>query len=302
MQEQVADLEPQADASASSELDERFGKSVDTGVIEPEAETVEVETETEEAEEEPESEVESSPTEEEDLDEKTDPQEDEEFSANVKARIDELTAKWRDTERALSARDIELAELRKQLEERPVAEEPFKTLADFEYDEGKYQQYLGAEITRRAEEAGRQAALGVTSEMSTQTSLAAFKAREIEFAKTVKDYDLVAHDRSLPINDAMANAIQYAENGPELAYYLGKHPEEARRISDLPAPIAGFELRDIAAKLKSDRESVKPPKVSKAPPPPPKVKAGDGGLPKGFYEGMSDAEFAKMRRKQIANR
>jgi hypothetical protein len=42
--------------------------------------------------------------------------------------------------------------------------------------------------------------------------------------------------------------------------------------------------------------------VSDAPPPPPKIPAGDAGLEKGFEEGMSDAAFAKMRGKQIANR
>ena len=296
--EETAVLEPQADADASS--DDRFAddKSVDTGVIEPAPEPTEVETEVEEVAEEPESEAESSTAEVEVLDEKADPMPD-----GVQERIDKVTKSWRETERALTALEQENEDLRKQISEIPSESEPFKTLEDFEFDSDKYQKYLASEIDSRSKAAAERAVSGFQAKTDTDNAASEFESRELEFAKTVKDYDEVAHSRGLKISNPMAAVLRGQENGPEMAYYLGNNPDVARRISSLPAEAVGFELGLIQASMAAEKaKAAAPKKVTDAPPPPPKIPAGDEGLQRRFYEGMPDKEFNKLRRKQIANR
>ena len=298
MTDESAVLEQQDDADASPAEESTYvDKSIDTA---PEA--LKVETEAVEDEVEAESEGDSSPPEVEVLDEKADT-DDAEFSETVKTRIDELTGKWRETERLVDVKDAELAELRKQLADIPTAPaEPFKTLADFEYDEGRYQAYLADENSKRTAETVRQLLDESQAERQSNQLEVKFEERAKEFAKSVKDYDEVTRDRSLQINQPMARVIKSHDNGPEIAYYLGKNPDVARRIAQMPAELAGFELAKVDATLQTAKVKAAPKKVTKAPPPPPKIKSGDEGLQRGFREGMSDAEFAKMRRKQIAQR
>ena len=301
MQDESAVLEPQDDASASAELDERFGKSVDTGA-EVTEEPVEAEAEAEETETEPESEVDSSPAEEEDLEEKTDPQPgDIEYTARVKERIDELTGKYRELDRASAAKDQEIAALREQLAQARPPEEPFKTIEDFDYDQLKWQEYIAGEVTRRAETAAERVAKGVQFDVELQRREQEFADRERKFAETVKDYDEVAKAPSLRISESMATVMKGQENGPELAYYLGNEPEKSARIASLPPEAAGFELGLISAYLAAEKAKARQKPVTKAPPPPPKIKAGDAGLTKDPAD-MTDREFRKWREKQIANR
>jgi hypothetical protein len=296
----VADLEPQEDASASSEPEVRYAndKSINTA---PDAtpQPVEVETETKADVEEPESEADSSPAVEENDDETIDAGT-EEVVTSVKDRIAELTGKWRESERAFAAMEQENAELRKQVQASDVPKEPLKTLADFDYNEGEYQAYQNAEITKRAAEAAKSAVEEQQREAEQARRSAEFQDSEKEFAKKVKDYFDVAHDRSVPINNETAQYIR-AQKAPELSYYLGKNPDVARRIAALPPVFAGAELAKISSKLAAEKAKAKAPAVTKAPPPVPKIKSGDEGLGKNPSQ-MSDAEFRKWREKQIASR
>lgn len=286
MSKQEAVLEQQEDASASSE--EYVDTSIDSSI-----DTDEVETKPEEVAEEQESEDDSSTSVENNDDEKTD--------GSFQERVDKLTKNWRESERALTALEQENVDLRKKLSEIPTSKEPLKSLADFEYDNEKYMSYMTTEIETRAIAAAEKAGQGFQDQAVIKQSESDFSAREAEFAKTVKDYQEVAYERSLKVSAPMAAAMRASEAGPEIAYYLGKNPDVARRIFSLPAETAGLEIGLIQADLAAKKVEAKPKKVSNAPPPPPKIKAGDPGITKDTGD-MSDREFAKWRRKQIANR
>lgn len=89
--------------------------------------------------------------------------------------------------------------------------------------------------------------------------------RRSKFVEQNPDYAEVAESPDVQISEIMAGAIMTAENGPEIAYYLGEHPEEAARIAGMTrgvytsGPLAGrpaadtvrqlFEMGKIAAKL-----------------------------------------------------
>lgn len=88
------------------------------------------------------------------------------------------------------------------------------------------------------------------------------------------DFEDVAFNPELPITDAMAQAIQLSEQGPDIAYYLGKNLEEAKRIASLPPLLAVKELGKLEAKLSAPTPAKKP---SSAPAPISPIRP-DGGM------------------------
>jgi len=287
---ETADLEQQPDADASQD-DAPTGyvdTSIDTGAI-----PVEVEAEPEVKPEEPESEVDPSPTVEEDDDKKT---------GSVQERIDKVTKSWRETERDNVALEQENVDLRLQLEERPDPDkELIKTREDFETKE-EYQRYMDDELDLRTKKAAQKIVDQNQSTADAATRKDEFATREKAFAATVDDYGDVVYDKHLRINDPMKEVIQSDEHGPELGYYLGKKPDIAKDIFEMSPVKAGQALGDILTSIKAEKAKAATEKVTGAPPPPPKIPSGDEALDRGFYEGMPDKDFNKMRRKQIANR
>lgn len=79
-----------------------------------------------------------------------------------------------------------------------------------------------------------------------------------------EDFDDVFERAPMP-GPIVASALLKHKVGAEIAYYLGTHPAEYKRIDQLTDPIeVGFEMADIAAKL-SAPSGAKP--TSKAPAP-----------------------------------
>lgn len=225
-------------------------------------------------------------------------------------RVDELTRYRREAERD---RDYwrELALRNQQPQPQPKAEPPKdttpKTLADFEYDEGKYQAYVLEQAEKRSVEAAQRLLREEQDRESRSRREASFKSRETEFAKTVQDYDSVVRNPRLSITSQMAEAIKDSDDGPALAYHLGKNPEIAEKIAQLPPIAAARELGKIEARLAHEREQAKPEKVSKAPPPPPKVEGSDAGnvsvkVDDPESDNLSDAEWTRRRNLQIEKR
>jgi hypothetical protein len=127
-----------------------------------------------------------------------------------------------------------------------------------------------------------------------------WQQREAEFAAKTPDYREVAYDDSVPVTAAMAEMIAESDEGPALAYYLGKNRDEAARIAALGDRAAAREIGRIEARL-----SVKPvPAVSKAPPPPPKIEASDATVSvrvdRAESDTLSDREWIQRRNKQLA--
>jgi hypothetical protein len=302
MSDEGADLEPQADASASPE--DRFAddKSVDT-TVDTAAEHAVVDAKAEDVTEELESEVDSSPAEGEDLEEKADPLDDDpEYGAKVKGRIDKLTENFRNSEREADTLRQQLAEANQKLAEVPEVVDAPKTEADFDYDADKYRAYLFEESTKRGESAARRVLAENSATERTNSVAEEFEATEKEFAGTVKDYDEVVRDPSLKISPAMRDVI-HEQRRPDVAYYLGSNPAEAKRIFSMTDINVGIEMHKLQSKLDTEKAKTTEKAVSKAPPPVPKIASGNERLRRSITDSdLSDGEFRKMRRKQIANR
>jgi hypothetical protein len=149
-------------------------------------------------------------------------------------------------------------EQRKWERERPPAAPPPPppVAEQFESTEA----YAEALAHRKAEEllAQREA------ERQRREMLDAYHAREEDAREKYPDFAQVAYNERLPITQAMAEAIQAADVGPDIAYYLGSNPKEADRIARLSPLQQAKEIGKIEAKL-ADNPPVK--KTTAAPAP-----------------------------------
>jgi hypothetical protein len=92
----------------------------------------------------------------------------------------------------------------------------------------------------------------------------------------------------------MAELVMESENSAALAYYLGKNPEVAAKISRFTRFQQARELGRIEASKLSDVP--KPPQVSGAPPPAPKIAPSNAQVDKDPKD-WTDNDFAKWRQK-----
>ena len=126
----------------------------------------------------------------------------------------------------------------------------------------------------------------------------AYGAR-VEKAKVkYPDYKEVAESPNVTVSIPMAHAIAHSDDGPEIAYYLGKNPQEAQRIATLSPPVQLLELGKIAVRLASP--TAPKPQVTAAPKPiTPIVTGADASTATSEEESM-DA-YAARRQKQLAD-
>jgi hypothetical protein len=103
-----------------------------------------------------------------------------------------------------------------------------------------------------------------------------YHEREEEARGKYDDFEQVAYNPKLPVTDVMAQTIQSSDIGPDIAYFLGSNPKEAKRIAVLPPFLQAKEIGRIEAKL-ADSPPVK--KSSNAPAPFVPVTARSSGAP-----------------------
>jgi len=208
-------------------------------------------------------------------------------------RIDEITREKHDARRESEY----WKNLAQQNQVAPEPVEPGKTLADFDYDEAKFSAYL----TNQAKADAKADTDKAIAHEKGARAQADFVGREADFAKDLDDYHTAVYvNRDLQFTPAMAAATLGTEQGPALRYYLAKNPEESAKLARMAPFDMAIELGRIeATKLVKE----KPPSAPKAPTPVPKIAATNSRTtiriddPK-----ISDAQFRKLREKQIANR
>lgn len=231
-------------------------------------------------------------------------------------RIDKLTREKYDFARSADQKDyqlerttFELEQLKKQLasqsETQTVAPSGFPTLEQYGYDEGKFQAAVAAHYSKLATEQARTA----TQEQLRASQQAeaderanrSWATKEAEFLKSKPDYvEKVRDARFLPISREVQQELKSSEFGPQVAYYLVENPEKAAAIMQLPLAAQLREVGKIEARLEAQKSPPKP-AVSQAPPPVKKVESESAEV-EPDPANMTDHQFAKWRRKQIAAR
>lgn len=148
---------------------------------------------------------------------------------------------------------------------------------------------------------------GVKQELAqhqTQSKTQAEWLSKINQARTdYPDYDTVMEDAvDIPIEPAVAEAIQSSDLGGDIAYYLAKNPEEALRINSLTPMVAAREIGRIESYVEYEKtQAKKVVPVSKAPSPIKPVKPSSSPGTKSL-EDMSVAEYTAYMNKREQER
>jgi hypothetical protein len=211
-----------------------------------------------------------------------------------KAAKERLRTQAEEAERRAGEAEARLQKIRDAGQQaKPPAEGDFQDYTDFQIAKALWQQdqrysdRQSAEITEQIEAARREAEAVRQAEKSLQVQ--AWNAQVAEAKTRYTDFAEVAENPSLPITTQMADMILTADNGPDIAYHLGKNPALAARIAAMSPIEAAMALGEVKASLKPPQ----PRKTSQAPDPINPVKGG-GGTAKDPSK-MSHDEFRAWR-------
>jgi hypothetical protein len=120
---------------------------------------------------------------------------------------------------------------------------------------GSDEEFSQAEIDHKAEVKARELVQQRERQTQAEKQREAFEERTEKVLDRYPDFDAVVKNPTLRINEAMADFIEDSEQGPDLAYYLGKHPGKAAEIFQMPPMRAARELvrleTELAAKPKA---------------------------------------------------
>ena len=216
----------------------------------------------------------------------------------VQERIDELTRFRREAERDRDYwRDLAMKHQPEQpKEEEPVKPVEFKTLEDFDYDEGAYQRYMFDTVTEQATQKALDAVKQERAQGDAEQRVNNFRARMSEYATKVDDYYHVVENPALPMDQKMIDIVQSMESGPEIVYHLGKNIPLAQQIAKLSPIQAAVEIGRIEAQLQAEKKAGS---VSKAPPPAPKIEGTNQVIEKD-PDSMTMEQWLKWRGKNLA--
>ena len=228
----------------------------------------------------------------------------------VRKRIDELTALRITAEKRAVAAERALQQAL-ELANRPKAEAPQPTqapadprpvrsqYADPDAYDAALVEWTAKETAKQvqamqtaAQQRSAQEAAQAANQKAAQAAIDAYEARRQEALKKYEDYEAVAQKPDLPVTNEMAAAIVQESNGPDILYHLGKHPEEAKKISEMsPAQVISA-IAKLSVKLEAK------PTVSKTPAPVKPVGSRSGATSKSPVE-MSMEEYAQHRQQQL---
>ena len=215
----------------------------------------------------------------------------------VQERIDEITKARREAERKALQEAQEKEYWKKQAQELAPKQElqPDKTLADFEYDEAKYTQYLFNFAQQESQKALHQQQL---RDQQVQRQ-ADFRAKETVFQQEHEDYLRVTRDPSLTwLNQNLVNVAQSTDNGPEILYHLANNPDQGALIANLDPISMAREIGKLEMRMS------KPVVTSEAPAPAPKIEAKESTVrvnPKtADSDSLSADEWLRRRIKQLS--
>jgi hypothetical protein len=213
-------------------------------------------------------------------------------SKGVQKRIDELTRAKYEAEREREIARQELERYRREAEQQKAQPATGDNEPRFE-DFSSYDDYVKA----IAKHSALKEVNAIKAQQAQETE--ARKAEEMKRAfdeKAAKarskydDFDTIALSPIVPYTPVMAQLVAESDIAGDLAYYLGKNLDEAKRLSQLSPVDAAKQLGRLEAKLS---EAPKPKKITQAPPPI-KTVAGNEKVSKDPSK-MSMAEYMEWR-------
>lgn len=164
-----------------------------------------------------------------------------------------------------------------------------------------YEEWVEAVADYRAEKRFVELQHQSEERAAQETERKAAESRRAAYEKsvaTIEDRYPDYHDvtAEMPVTRLMAEFILEHDRGPDIAYYLGKHPDEAMRIANLSPVKQGFELAKLEAKLVTPGGQAKT--ASTAPEPINPVRPKERA-PAADPSKMTMAEYANWRNQQM---
>lgn len=213
---------------------------------------------------------------------------------NEARRADRAAAERERAARAEAERDFYRQQVEGRSQQQPKGEplaKDYPTVEAFLRDHYKWQR----EQEREAEARERQVREPQEhAQRSAEEFSRSLQEKLSEGPEKYDDFeDVVFGD--VPFTDPMVAAINESAQPADLAYYLGSHADEVRRISKLPATRQVIELGKIEDRLSSAGK----PTTVPAPITPSGTRAKSEG---GYRPDMTDKEFAQWRARQKAQR
>lgn len=261
---------------------EKTEDTVEPDEVEPVSEDEDTEVEEQETEDE-------APDEDDDSEEK--PAEKPKKVNRVQERINELTARAREAERALAALQAAQAPKQEEPAKAPTALVPDKTgpdpdalnadgtekypLGEFdpEYIRDMARHTIETEWARKEQEAAeqnqRQQMEQARAEIQNQWAerLAPALEQHEDFLDKTMELESAFDGLDPQYSDYLVQTIKSLDHGPEVLYYFANNLEEARKFVQSGPLNATLALGEINAMFKGTTRKAEP-KVSKAPPPP----------------------------------
>jgi len=134
----------------------------------------------------------------------------------------------------------------------PKAEE-FDTYEDFSAAQAAFVADKQYEVRRAADQKAEQdrqaAAQAQAAEQARQAALNAHVRRVEHFIAEHPDYDEVIRADGAVVTQEMAQVLIESEIGPAIAYYLGQHPDESKKLAELRGVAAFRAMGKLEAKL-----------------------------------------------------
>lgn len=211
----------------------------------------------------------------------------------VQERIDELTRQKKEMER-------EAAYWRQQVEAKEQAQAPVRepvkpTLESVGYDEAKFEAAIEQYAAEKAAYQSHQQTIEAKQreqQLLQHRAEQDFQARSAQFAAQNPDYFVTIQSPDLRITKEMAEAIKGVDNGPEVAYFLGKNPDLAAKIASLDEYRQFLEI----GRLQAEISARKPLSAEQSKAPPPIKPVGTKATVQKDPSRMTDKEFAEWRK------
>lgn len=196
---------------------------------------------------------------------------------------------------------------------KPATEElalPLKpTPEQFSKDGKTYEDYLEALVdwkdkvrSLQAEQANKQQARAEQEKQMKET-FDAYNVRVHEFREAHEDFDQVVGQDDIQIPQSVQLAVVELENGPEVAYYLGKNPEVCEELMEMSPLRAVARIGVIASSLEGGKTPSPAAKTLSSSAPAPIKPVGGAATKSSVRPGdMTLAQYRKWYSSQYGNR
>lgn len=235
-------------------------------------------------------------------------------------RVEQLAREKRDLAEAKRQAELEVERLRARLNASEQTQQQLQPLDPLNFNsDAEYQAAMQRELAKSVSDVVRKEfiteqqrlAEGRAAELearAVEARDAVWNERSTSFREKAPDFEQVAYSHAHKVSPAMAELIKESEHGPEIAYWLGKNPQESEKIWQRTVIREGATVGEVIeakqragieiGRLEARFAQPAAPRFTQAPAPVKTVSSGNAAPVKAPGE-MSFAEYETWRMAQM---